>query len=413
MESLGQKIQLAAHTGITKQLSTIAERTEINASHYDYETGMSASTMEAVAAIDDAIDEALEDEPTPPKRHCPQEEIVISTYKTPKLNHDSPCKIEDNENTLAHSLSMYRKQKPMKYIVGVIAVVGVWAAVCSASPLEDAKERQAKFLGLNFPFLNLVTVTVKPTPCLAKSDNSSGTCTNKGSCDGREDGTCASGYGVCCVFEKRCGSTVTQNVTFLVNDEYPDALKGIGNCQYNIEKFLENTTFLSLFSPLFSPSKTPLFSPRKTPSFSLPRKHPFSPSKTPIFSPSKHPFLSLENTAFLSLENTNFLSSKTPLFSPRKHRFSPLENTNFLSLENTTFLSLENTTFLSLENTAFSPSKTILFSPSKTPLFSPSKTPLFSPSKTSLSLPQNTTFLSLANTTFLSVENTTFLSLSL
>lgn len=43
---------------------------------YDYETGMSASTMEAVAAIDDAIDEALEDEPTPPKRHCPQEEIV-------------------------------------------------------------------------------------------------------------------------------------------------------------------------------------------------------------------------------------------------------------------------------------------------------------------------------------------------
>lgn len=33
MESLGQKIQQAAHTGITKQLSTIAERTEINNSH--------------------------------------------------------------------------------------------------------------------------------------------------------------------------------------------------------------------------------------------------------------------------------------------------------------------------------------------------------------------------------------------
>ncbi|XP_037799219.1 anillin-like [Penaeus monodon] len=112
MESLGQKIQQAAHTGITKQLSTIAERTEINNSHFDYETGMSASTMEAVAAIDDAIDEALDDEPTPPKRQCPQEEIVISTYKTPKLNHNSPSKIEDSGNTLAHSLSMYRKQKP-------------------------------------------------------------------------------------------------------------------------------------------------------------------------------------------------------------------------------------------------------------------------------------------------------------
>ncbi|XP_042861086.1 anillin-like isoform X2 [Penaeus japonicus] len=110
MESLGQKIQQAAHTGITKQLSTIAERTEINNSHYDYETGMSASTMEAVAAIDDAIDEALDDEPTPPKRLRPQEEMLTSTYKTPRLNHDSPS--EDCENTLAHSLSMYRKQKP-------------------------------------------------------------------------------------------------------------------------------------------------------------------------------------------------------------------------------------------------------------------------------------------------------------
>ncbi|XP_037793091.1 uncharacterized protein LOC119588516 [Penaeus monodon] len=117
MESLGQKIQQAAHTGITKQLSTIAERTEINNSHFDYETGMSASTMEAVAAIDDAIDEALDDEPTPPKRQCPQEEIVISTYKTPKLNHNSPSKIEDSGNTLAHSLSMYRKQKPVSSVV--------------------------------------------------------------------------------------------------------------------------------------------------------------------------------------------------------------------------------------------------------------------------------------------------------
>ncbi|XP_042864811.1 uncharacterized protein LOC122248700 [Penaeus japonicus] len=126
----------------------------------------------------------------------------------------------------------------MKLIVGVVAVVGVWAAVCSASPVEgqESQERDGRFLGLNFPFLNLVTVTVKPTPCLGKSDNSSGTCTTKGQCDGREDGTCANGYGVCCIFEKRCGSTIKQNVTFLVNDNYPDALKAIGNCQYNIEK---------------------------------------------------------------------------------------------------------------------------------------------------------------------------------
>lgn len=47
---------------------------------YDYETGMSASTMEAVAAIDDAIDEALDDEPTPPKRLRPQEEMVRGPF---------------------------------------------------------------------------------------------------------------------------------------------------------------------------------------------------------------------------------------------------------------------------------------------------------------------------------------------
>lgn len=67
---------IAFHNGSKFPHSSCSNTFLVDLLQFDYETGMSASTMEAVAAIDDAIDEALDDEPTPPKRQCPQEEIV-------------------------------------------------------------------------------------------------------------------------------------------------------------------------------------------------------------------------------------------------------------------------------------------------------------------------------------------------
>ncbi|XP_069957751.1 anillin isoform X3 [Cherax quadricarinatus] len=108
IESLGQKIQHAASTAMDKPLSMIAENTE--ASNSDV-YGMSESTMDALGAIDDAIDEALDEEPTPPKRIRSQDDSPLNAYKTPKLNQNSPTHQEDHE-TLTHSISLYRKQKP-------------------------------------------------------------------------------------------------------------------------------------------------------------------------------------------------------------------------------------------------------------------------------------------------------------
>ncbi|XP_068229036.1 anillin-like isoform X3 [Palaemon carinicauda] len=109
IESFGQKIQQMAQTNQTKILSSIAEQTETSSG---IGVSMSESTMEAIDAIDNAIDEALDEEPTPPKRQRTQEHSSSSVYKTPKINPGSPGNNLEDENNLAHSISMYRKQKP-------------------------------------------------------------------------------------------------------------------------------------------------------------------------------------------------------------------------------------------------------------------------------------------------------------
>lgn len=127
------------------------------------------------------------------------------------------------------------------------------ACVVASSPVESdsavsgEEPRDAKIF--NFQFLPFVTINVRPSMCNAKNDNATGICSTKNDCSkdgGRADGTCANGYGVCCIYEKRCGGTVNKNVTYLVNTEYPDTLKDIGNCQYNIEKSSSNVCQLRL-----------------------------------------------------------------------------------------------------------------------------------------------------------------------
>ncbi|KAK8401676.1 hypothetical protein O3P69_001061 [Scylla paramamosain] len=112
MESLGQKIQKAANTGSRRPLSMIEESAY---SQTCVNRAMSESTLEALDAIDDAIDEALDDDlsPTPPKRQCSQGNVSQNVYKTPKINDTPPShNTEEQDVTLAHSISMYRKQKP-------------------------------------------------------------------------------------------------------------------------------------------------------------------------------------------------------------------------------------------------------------------------------------------------------------
>ncbi|CAL4126051.1 unnamed protein product [Meganyctiphanes norvegica] len=111
---------------------------------------------------------------------------------------------------------------------------------------EEKQNRDGKFL--NLPFFPFIVVKVNPTACTTTS-NTTGTCYSSAECKsqgGTKDGSCASGYGVCCKFEHECGAMVKSNVSYLVNDGYPSAFKGIANCQYTIEKLNANTCQLRL-----------------------------------------------------------------------------------------------------------------------------------------------------------------------
>ncbi|XP_045128961.1 uncharacterized protein LOC123514814 [Portunus trituberculatus] len=133
-------------------------------------------------------------------------------------------------------------------VVVVVMVVAVKVVVASPASLADsASHRDEKFLNLEFlPFLSL---RVDPIPCNAKSDNSSGTCASAGDCrknGGKADGSCFSGFGVCCVYQMKCGETIRANNSYLVNDDYPSTLMDIDNCQYTIQKVSENVCQLRL-----------------------------------------------------------------------------------------------------------------------------------------------------------------------
>ena len=78
--------------------------------------------------------------------------------------------------------------------------------------------------------------------CTASSSTSSlkvfGTCLSTSECNdkgGSADGNCAAGFGVCCTFlANTCGSTVSQNCTYVQNPSYPSAYTTAGSCEYSV-----------------------------------------------------------------------------------------------------------------------------------------------------------------------------------
>jgi len=57
-------------------------------------------------------------------------------------------------------------------------------------------------------------------------------CTSKG---GTVDGNCAAGFGVCCTFlVSTCGTTITNNCTYIQNPSYPSSYTTAGSCEYEV-----------------------------------------------------------------------------------------------------------------------------------------------------------------------------------
>lgn len=88
-------------------------------------------------------------------------------------------------------------------------------------------------------FLSLFTiVSFKNDPCQALTGNN-GTCLSSKDCDKRggiKSGTCASGFGVCCIISKTCGGVTDINGTFFQSVGYPSTFDSVGSCQLTVNK---------------------------------------------------------------------------------------------------------------------------------------------------------------------------------
>lgn len=96
---------------------------------------------------------------------------------------------------------------PLKYLA-LLAVLGT--TLVSALP-QDAKHRK-KAIGI----FNIVKFP--NDVCISGSATQNGTCYTAEECssrDGVASGTCADGYGVCCIITISCGSTSAENCTYL------------------------------------------------------------------------------------------------------------------------------------------------------------------------------------------------------
>jgi len=92
--------------------------------------------------------------------------------------------------------------------------------------------------------------------CISSLDNTNGTCLSPSDCriiGGANEGSCASGFGVCCVVRLgTCGGVVTTNVTLLQNPNYPSSYGSSGTCVYLVKRLSEGICQLRLDFDKFS-----------------------------------------------------------------------------------------------------------------------------------------------------------------
>jgi len=98
-------------------------------------------------------------------------------------------------------------------------------------------------------FLSLFTiVSFKNDACTSLTGNN-GTCFSARDCDsqgGVKSGTCASGFGVCCLFSATCGGVTAINGTYFQSSGYPSTYDSVGSCQLTVNKCAESVCQLRL-----------------------------------------------------------------------------------------------------------------------------------------------------------------------
>jgi len=117
--------------------------------------------------------------------------------------------------------------------IQLFLVVFLSFAGYSYSAVADERASRA------FSLFNVVKF--KNSACQAAKDTTlTGVCYTSEECSkngGTADGNCAASFGVCCVLKvSTCGSSVTQNCSYIENVGYPTAITTAGTCAYTVKR---------------------------------------------------------------------------------------------------------------------------------------------------------------------------------
>jgi len=112
-------------------------------------------------------------------------------------------------------------------------------AVCGKLNVTDHETKRKRQFSL------FTIVTFPNDQCTTTSSTTTkGTCLTSTECSsksGSSDGNCASGFGVCCLFKtSTCGSTVTENCTYVQNPGYSSSYTTSGSCSFSVTPINSN-----------------------------------------------------------------------------------------------------------------------------------------------------------------------------
>ncbi|XP_014219686.1 uncharacterized protein LOC106647697 [Copidosoma floridanum] len=106
--------------------------------------------------------------------------------------------------------------------------------------LPESKPTQRTAVGpRDQRLLSLFTLVRFENNICVGSSGENGTCISPAECaqrGGLASGTCANGYGVCCIVSVSCGQSTYDNNTYFVNPNYPSGFDGTNSCQLTVLK---------------------------------------------------------------------------------------------------------------------------------------------------------------------------------
>merc|ERR1719431_1683852 len=92
----------------------------------------------------------------------------------------------------------------------------------------------------NAKLFNIFQITNFPNTECTSTSGLCGTCLTGAECSGQGglvDGSCASGFGSCCLFYvDTCGGTISKNRTYIRNPGYPSSYTTAGTCKWTFTK---------------------------------------------------------------------------------------------------------------------------------------------------------------------------------